>query len=112
MKSTYFKSITLITAPGKGLPLVEELYKKNLPMVDLNHARGSYIGAPIKSNGMAVESEQEIVTCVVDAEQADAVFAQIYELAGVDQPKGGFMYMQELKKSTKLVLPEEQNKTP
>jgi len=101
-----FKSITLITAPGKGLPLVEELYKRNLPMVDLHHARGSHIGAPVRRNGMPVETEQEIVTCVVDAGQADEVFAQIFELGGVDQPDGGFMYMQSLTRSTQLKLPK------
>lgn len=104
MHKANFKSITLITSPGKGRPLVEALYKQNLPMVDLHHARGSCIGALTKRNGAPIETEQEIVSCVVDSIQADAVFAQIYELAGVNQPDGGFMYMQNLIRSTKLVL--------
>ncbi|MCB0351456.1 MAG: hypothetical protein KDD38_09750 [Bdellovibrionales bacterium] len=104
MNNTKFKSITLITSPGKGLPLIEELHKRKHQMLDLNHARGSYIGAPIKKNGLPVETEQEIITCIISADKADDVFADIFELAEVNKPGGGFMYMQDLKRSTQMVL--------
>lgn len=104
-----YKSITLITTPGKGMPVVEALYALNIPMVDLYHARGSHIGAPLKKNGMPVEAEQEIVTCVVEGEIANEIFANIYEIAGVDQPGGGFMYMRTLSKCSGLTLPSERS---
>ncbi|OFZ12408.1 MAG: hypothetical protein A2Z20_06560 [Bdellovibrionales bacterium RBG_16_40_8] len=104
VRTSEFKSITLITSPGKGLSLISELHKRNLSMINLHHARGSYIGAPIKKSGMPIETEQEIVTCVVDAIQADTIFAEIHELAEVNKPNGGFMYMQDLTKSTQYNL--------
>lgn len=101
---SHFKAITLITSPGKGMPLVEALYKQNYSMVDLHHARGNVVGAPTDKKGRAVEAEQEIVTCVVDAKIANEAFAHIYEIAGVNKPNGGFLYMQDLRRSSQLKL--------
>ncbi len=105
MKKPEFKLITLITSAGKGLSLLEQLYSNNLPMVDLHHARGSHIGAPVKRNGLPVEVGQDIVTCVVPADQADSIFAKIYDLAEIAQPNGGFMYMRSLVGVSSFVLP-------
>jgi len=110
MKKTGYKSITLITTPGKGMPLVEQLFKNGLYMVDLNHARGSFIGGPTKKNGVPTESEQEILTCVVSSKDANEVFGLIFDLGGVSQPNGGFMYMQDLVTSTQVTLPAESEK--
>lgn len=104
MKKLHYKSITLITTPGRALPLMELLHKAGHTMLDIKHARGSFIGGKSLKNGTPIEIEQEILTCVTESQIADEVFAKIYDWAEVHQPNGGFMFMQDLKMSTKLSL--------
>lgn len=107
MSHSGFKSITLLTTTGRGLPIVNKLYERGYRMVDLHHARGSFVGGPSKKNGEPVEGEQEIVTCVVESHDAENLFALMYEFGEVNRPDGGFMYMQNLVNSTVQVLPEK-----
>lgn len=105
MRHAHFKSITLITSKGNGLSIIEELFKHGVQMVDLHHARGSQIGAPTNRKGVPIETEQEVVTCIVPAASAQKVFAEVYDLAGLDRPDSGFMYMQDLARATENKLP-------
>ncbi len=104
MRASAQKCIVLITEPGRGTPLIEKLFAHGLTMLDLHHARGSAIGGPIDRKGVPVVLEQEIVTCVVAEQKADEVFALIHELGKVDQPGGGFMYMQDLARGTQMSI--------
>lgn len=112
MKKSSFKSITLITRPGKGVPLVERLFKQGLSMVDLQHARGSVVGGPQNKKGQPIESEHEILTCIVPADQANDYFSLLYEWGEVDQPQNGFLYLQDLLHSTQVELPKPTETDP
>lgn len=103
------KSIKLVTAKGCGTKLVEELYKIGILMADLHHARGSVVGGPVRKDGQPVESELEIINCLVDESKAEEVFSHIYEFAEVGKPGGGFLTMESIGKSTSFVLPREQS---
>lgn len=105
MKTTSHKSITLITTPGKSLPVAEQLFQKGLKMVDVHNARGSFVGGPTHRDGSPVEVEQEMLTCIAPASEAENVFALIRELGQVDEPNGGFMFMQDLNSSTETSYP-------
>ncbi len=93
------------------MAIAEQLFKKGLSMVDLHHARGCFAGGPTRKNGAPIESEQEIITCVVSAEDSNDIFGLVFDLGGLNQPNGGFMYMQSLMTSTQAVLPREKEKT-
>ncbi|MBU2572677.1 MAG: hypothetical protein KKH28_01185 [Elusimicrobia bacterium] len=101
------KAIVLNTFPGKGMPLVESLFSRGLKMVDLQHARGSFPGGPVDRKGDPVQTEIEIVTCVVEESVSGGIFSLIHELAGLDKQCGGFMYMRTLNASTTLNLPDK-----
>jgi nitrogen regulatory protein PII len=47
-----------------------------------------------------------LVTIVVDADEADALFELIYAQAGIDRPGGGGLFMTPLTFATPFVLPE------
>jgi hypothetical protein len=108
---TNFKSITLLTQTGVGGEIVHKLFEAGHRMVDLHHARGSIVGGPLNKKGEPIEGEQEIITCLVESDRANDVFAMIYDWAGLDKPHGGFMYMQDLSGTTVQALPDHIEKT-
>jgi nitrogen regulatory protein PII len=100
-----YKSITVLGHCGQLLKVAEQLFDKGYQMVDIGNARGTFIGASPGSDGTPVEVQQEVLTCVVEVANADEAFDLIFDLAGVGQPGGGFMYMQSLQASMPLRLP-------
>ena len=91
-------------AAGVSKKLLEE---KGIVTGNIGTARGTGHITPKKHRGVAYESEKEIFTVVIDSEQSDAIFEYIYEIAEIDRPHGGLMYMNALHKSSEFVLPEE-----
>ena len=89
----------------KGLPIVEALFAAGYTMIDLHHARGSFVNSKVDKKGHIVEEEQEILTFLVEEAKADEAFAMAYELAGFKDGNQGLMYMQNCGKSTLLSLP-------
>lgn len=83
---------------------MEKLFARGLTMIDMHHARGSVVGGPTNRKGVPVESEQELITCVVEKSKADEIFALVHELGEVDKPGGGFMYMQDLGRGTHMSI--------
>lgn len=104
MTKSGMKLITLVLPPGKGFPVLEHLHKSGLLTSNLHHARGSFVGLHDKK-GRPVQTEQEVVTCILKDDEAEHWFEELHNFAGFDKPNPGFMYMESLKACSNYSLP-------
>ncbi len=101
------KLITAILPKGTSLDVVDKLkHEKSLTTANFNYARGMGKLTPAKYRGVGEQSEKEVFTVVVDESRADEIFEYIYNLAEINRPHGGLIYMQKLMQSTDFVLPD------
>lgn len=98
--------ITCILYQGGGTEILKALRARGLTTANVHHARGSAIGDPPGKKGLPSTFAQEIVTVVVPAEQADEIFDLLHEKGEIDQPRGGFLYMERLRRAVPFKLPE------
>lgn len=98
--------ITCVLYRGASKRVLEALHREGINAASVYHARGSAIGDPVGPKGLPAEFEKEVLTVVVDAPQADDIFARIFELANIDRPYGGFLYMQRLSRRVPYQLPD------
>ncbi len=80
--------------------------ERGLTAVDIHYARGNGRLTPLRYRGIGETSEKEVLTVAVPTEQADEIFEYIYELADINRPHGGLMYMHALLTATRHVLPD------
>lgn len=73
---------------------------------NVRHARGAGRHSPLAHRRVGETPEQDVLTVLVPAAQAEALFASLYEHSGVSQSHGGLMYMQALSGATPFSLPE------
>ncbi len=59
----------------------------------------------LKYRGIGEQSEREILTVVVPEERGDEIFEYIFNVAGINKPHGGFIYMSSML-SSEYCLPE------
>jgi len=101
------KLITAILPKGTSLDVVDKLkHEKLLTTANFNYARGMGKLTPAKYRGVGETSEKEVLTVVVEEAQADEIFEYIYNIADINRPHGGIIYMQKLMQSTGFVLPD------
>lgn len=101
------KLITCILPKGKALAVATTLSRDHgLTQVDIHYARGHGRLTPLRYRGIGETAEKEVLTVAVPTEQADSLFAQIYDLAEINRPHGGLMYMHALWMATPYHLPE------
>ena len=96
------KLITCILPKGHGHQLLP-LLKNELGIVTatLSTARGggrSYVGML----GKGEQTEKDLVNIVVTHADADAVFAWLYQRAGIGEAHGGVIFMHALAKATQF----------
>ncbi|MEQ8233660.1 MAG: hypothetical protein RLW61_20300 [Gammaproteobacteria bacterium] len=92
--------ITCIVPAGEGFALAESLHEEMaLSTVDLTHGRG----ASQRSGTFA--DEMDVLTVVVAAERADAVFAFVYERARIASMPNRFMFQMALEAASPYQLP-------
>ena len=86
-----YRVLTCIMPAGRGAEVMEAL-RRELGVVSssVNHARG--IGTQ-SLRRRVYSDEKQVLTVVVAAEQADAVFEAIYFTAGLDAPHAGMVMM-------------------
>ena len=107
------KLITCILTKGIAATLNDKLlHEKGLNTGNINNARGvGHINfqGHLKAGD---ESEREIFSVIVKADQADDIFEYIYENAEINKPHGGIIYQHALHQSSEFVLPDvpEENK--
>ena len=59
--------------------------------------------------GVAVETDKDVITFMVSTEQQDVVFEAIYQVAGLDAPGRGFMYVSPLERAATYVAESIRN---
>lgn len=98
--------ITCILPKGQGVPAQHALSEKfgNIT-ANINYARGVGRAIPLRHRGVGEQSEKEILSVVVTASEADAVFEFLYFEARVDRPHGGIVYMSGLAAASAYALP-------
>ena len=101
------KLITCILPKGLALPVLIKLRdEKNINRANINSARGMGKITPLAYRGVAGQAEKEVLSVVVNEEEADDIFYYIFEVADIDRPHGGIIYMRQLGLSTPFTLPD------
>ena len=102
-----YKLISCILPKGVAYTVEEKLKDvHNIAASNMNSARGVGKITPLAYRGIAGQSEKEILSVAVSAEQADEIFEFIFVEADIDRPHGGIMYMHPLHKTTEYQLPD------
>lgn len=74
---------------------------------NINMARGAGMYKPLDKRGIGEQTEKEMLSVVVPAEQADDVFAYIYETAKINEPHRGIILQSDLMCSSLYSLPTD-----
>lgn len=102
------KLITCILPNGSGRPVLNALKQEHaIVSANINHARGSGRLTPLAYRGVGEQTEKEVLTVVVDADLADAVFEFIFYEARINRPHGGLMFQSHLHHASRYVLPAD-----
>lgn len=102
--TTNDKLITCILPKGRAISIVKLLHdEKGIDSANVASGRG--IGM-VESISYGLWSEVDILTVTVDVDQADDVFAFIYDKADIDKVGRGFMFQNGLTRSTPFTLPD------
>lgn len=101
------KLITVVLPRGRGAGLLRQLKaEKGITTACLNHARGvSSTSGDARGSNLVIR-EKDVVTVVVGEEAAETVFGYLYEVCGIGEGHGGFLYQAPLPVALPLVLPE------
>lgn len=106
-RSNRYKVITCILPLGRAMRVVKVLVKEDgLTAIDVYYARGVGRLTPLRHRGIGETAEREILRVAVPADQADDYFHYIYELAAINRPHGGLIFMQSLSAATDFLLPD------
>jgi len=102
----HFKVIHCFLPPGKSHDLLLRLKnEKGLPSAFAHHARGGGLSTRRGKESFHY-TEMEIVTLLAPAEQADEIFAFLYQAAGIGRPRSGMLLMEKAQMGVGLQLPE------
>ncbi|MGB0721957.1 MAG: hypothetical protein ACPGU7_06115 [Gammaproteobacteria bacterium] len=106
------KVITCILPKGSAKPVLEMLSRdKGLTTANVHFARGAGRITPLTHRGIGETTEKEILTVSVAADEADALFEEIFFAAGINRAHGGLMYMHALVAASGFALPEVPEET-
>ncbi len=100
------KLITCILPKGVALGVAARLKSEyDLMSADIKSARGVGKITPLAYRGIGGQSEKEILTVVVPEESADEIFTFIYEVAEINRPHGGLIYVYSLQQASRYEIP-------
>lgn len=100
------KLITCILPAGVADDVVERLHAEGLVEFGVSKARGMGHLTPRTHRRAGSETEKEILTVVVPETRADEIFRLLFDVAKIDRPHGGIMFMSRAMQSTRFELPE------
>lgn len=101
------KVIFCILPKGVALGVKQALKDDHgIMTTNVSNARGVGKITPLAYRGIAGQSEKEILSVIVTAEQADDIFEYIYHRAEINRPHGGIMFVHGLQQSTEYKLPD------
>ncbi|MCU7801241.1 MAG: P-II family nitrogen regulator [gamma proteobacterium symbiont of Lucinoma myriamae] len=103
---TDVSQITCVVQEGLGDVILKAARELGVSLgARLYHAKGTGARELFGLLGVAVETEKDVVSVLVSAEQRDIVFDALYLAADLDTPGKGFMYITQLEKLA-TYLPE------
>jgi len=92
---------------GIGIGVMKKLKEeRDIITSNVDSARGMGKLTPHKYRGAGEQTEKEILNVVVNKESADDLFEYIYEIAEINRPHGGMIYMSRLQESSTYTLPD------
>lgn len=98
--------ITCVIQEGRGDMILKAARKLGVSIgASVYHAKGTGARERFGLWGIAVETEKDVVSVLVSAEQRDMVFDELYRAGELDTPGVGFMYITPLEKVA-TYLPE------
>ena len=98
------KRITCFLPKGIGIRLVEMLHsEKNIDSANVHAGRG--LPTLENAENYGAWTEQDVLTVIVDATQADEIFEFIFSQGEINKPGGGFIYQTSLTKASNYKLP-------
>lgn len=98
--------ITCVIQVGRGDAILKAARKLGVSVgSSVYHAKGTGTRKRFGLWGIAVETEKDVVSVLVSAEQRDVVFDALYRAGELDTPGVGFMYITPLEKVA-TYLPE------
>lgn len=101
------KLITGILPKGRSSTVINRLKEeKGINTANINSARGMGKLTPNAYRGVGEQTEKEILDVVVDSSKADEIFEFIYDIAEINRPHGGIIYMTKLQQTTEYILPD------
>ena len=101
------KLITCILPRGAALDALRKLKdEKGIMAASANSARGMGKLTPLAHRGVGGETEKDILNVLVAADRADELFEYLYDVARINRPHGGIIFMTRLGRTTPFVLPE------
>ena len=103
---TDVSQITCVVKEGQGDIILKAARELGVSLgARLYHAKGTGARELLGLLSVAVETEKDVVSLLVSAEQRDVVFDELYLAAELDTPGMGFMYITQLEKLA-TYLPE------
>ena len=101
------KRITCILPHGIALDVLQRLKdEKGIIEASMNSARGMGKLTPLAHRGVGEQTEKDILNVIVSAAEADEIFEYLFDIARIDRPHGGLIYMTVLGHATPFVLPD------
>ena len=95
---------------GTDLRLLRALRAEHgVVRAESRHGRGvgALVDVPVKRGKLPASELVRLVRVLVDVEQAETIFAFIYERAGLDAPGRGFMWQTSTVACTPFALPAD-----
>lgn len=75
-------------------------------------ARGALPGTPLDRRGVPRWDEMDVLEVLVPADRADAVFAAVYQRAGIGESGGGMLLMRAIRMAHQVQLPGTSESQP
>jgi hypothetical protein len=101
-----YKLITGITAGDRALKAIETLHAQGVYTANRYPARGASALSGYHYKGV------DILTVLIEADRAEAVFEQLYHLLGIDGPGGGLIYQEAIGRASRFVLESQSAPDP
>ena len=98
------KLIVGILRHGKGIEVSEQLYQE-MGIVGASVTSGRGRGAAHKG-AFGLWDEVDMISVVVQVDEAEEIFRFIYEAGEVDQRQGGIVFQYPVPLTTRFILPE------
>jgi nitrogen regulatory protein PII len=101
------KVITGILPRGTSIEVLKKLKsEKGIITAFVSTARGMGRLMPGVHRGLGEQTEKEILEVIVDAGSADEIFEYLFEIAEIDRPHGGIIFMAKVPQITPYMLPD------